>query len=165
MMQGDAPVPLRDSSWKDSRLSCNQQQSRPGTVVSPCTASVVVEYFVTERAIGRAVSFSSHSVEEQKILFKKEMSAALRLCYQGARKLPPVSPLQHTYIPVRYKKSKAKAKSSPSVENFGSFPINLSKYEDSMKKALDVLQTHYSKLRVDGATPAILDGMYSLFLL
>ncbi|PXF41112.1 Ribosome-recycling factor [Gracilariopsis chorda] len=73
--------------------------------------------------------------------------------------MPPASRLQYTYIPVRFKKSKAKAKSSSSLESFGSFPINLSKYEDSMKKALDVLQTNYSKLRVDGATPAILDDV------
>ncbi|KAI0557348.1 ribosome recycling factor [Gracilaria domingensis] len=41
----------------------------------------------------------------------------------------------------------------------GSFPINLTKYEDNMKKTLDALQSSYSRLRVDGATPAILDDV------
>lgn len=74
------------------------------------------------------------------------------------------STLPRTSSPIlvnyRGKKSKAKAKSAnaASLSKEASLGVDLSRFEENMRKTVETLNISYSRLRTDGATPGFLDG-------
>lgn len=84
-------------------------------------------------------------------------SRAVRLSIQGPRFVGPVIS--------RGKKKKAGKKSGGApadVDPEVAAMVDLPKYEASMQKTIETLQTNFSRIRSGGASPAMLDGTYSI---
>lgn len=85
----------------------------------------------------------------------------LSVCSRVWRAAVPVT-RSFAPVPTRGKKKKASKRASGSADVSPEIAslVDLAKFESSMRKTVEALQSNLSKLRAGGAAPGILDGKY-----